>query len=232
MARLSYELPLKLLVNSRWTGQMIAKNTFKKISYQVLNNGVDLSVFNCSQQCKREAKRECKQVLVLGQIQKYKGLDDLIAALHLLNRSYKEFELLIMSPDRVDIKDNLPFKVQIIHPEDDAAIAKAYCRADVFVSPSWYEGFANPPLEAMACGTPVVLTDSGGVREYAVHGYNCLMSAPRQPERLAENIKLVLQDKDVALRLAHNGIETAKAFTWKKSIDELEGVIMQEVGEE
>jgi len=231
MARLSYELPLKLVVNSRWTGQMIAKNTFKQISCEVVNNSVDLSVFNCSQQCKRDEKRECKQVLVLGKIQKYKGLDDLIAALCVLNRSYKNFELLIMSPDKLDMKDSFPFEVRTIHPEDDDAIVEAYCGADVFVSPSWYEGFSNPPLEAMACGIPVVLTDSGGVREYAVHGYNCLMSAPRQPEGLAENIKLILQDRELALRLAQNGLETAKTFTIEKSVDKLERVLMQEVAE-
>jgi glycosyltransferase involved in cell wall biosynthesis len=231
MARLSYKFPFFLVVNSGWTGEMISKSLKGGKRYVVVNNGVDLSTYKPDDSASiKNGSR--KKVLVVGKRQKWKGLDDLITALCMLSRSYKDFELLIMSTDELDIRESLPFEVRIIHPKNDVSIVEVYHQADVFVSPSWYEGFANPPLEAMACGAPVVLTDSGGVREYAVHDYNCLMSPPQQPEKLAENIKLVLRDREVALRLTQNGLETVKAFTWGKSVDELERVLMQEVAKE
>lgn len=225
VARLSYALPLKLVVNSKWTGQMIAKNTLKKISYQVVNNGVDLSVFNCSQQCKRDGQRKYKQILVLGKTQEYKGLDDLYVALDILAQKDYKFKLIIMTPDKLTLPQNLSFRAELVYPKDDVAIANAYRAADVFVSPSWYEGFCNPPLEAMACGTPVALTDSGGVREYAIHRYNCLMSPPKKTDELADNINLLLTDEILAANLVQNGLDTACKFTWDRSVEELEKIL-------
>jgi len=227
MARFSYELPLKLVVNSIWTGRMISENTFKKVSYQVVNNGVDLSVFNCSQQCERDIKRKCKQILVLGKIQKYKGLDDIFTALRILAQKNYSFELVIMTPDDIRVNDALPYKVKFIRPVNNEEIAKAYKNADVCVSSSWYEGFCNPPLEAMACGTPVAATDSGGIREYATHEYNCLMSPAREPESLAKNIEILLTNNDVASRLVQNGLKTAQEFTWEKSVEKLEKILIR-----
>jgi len=228
ISRLSYKLPFFLIVNSKWTGQTIFEHTGKNIQYDVISNGVDLSIFKPNGSVNRKDNPR-KKIMAIGKNQKWKGLNDLIDALCELHNTFENFELLIMSPDKLDMKDSLPFEVRTIHPEDDAAIAETYRKADVFVSSSWYEGFANPPLEAMACGIPVVLTDSGGVREYAVHGYNCLMSAPRQPEALAENIKLVLQDRKLVLRLTQNGLETVKAFTWGKSVDKFEKILLQKL---
>jgi len=227
MARLSYEIPLKLIVNSKWTGQMIAKNTFRKATYQVVSNGVDLSVFNCSQQFEGDSEKECKQILVLGKIQEYKGLGDLYAALEILIRKQSNFELVIMTPDEIQVRDSLLYKATIVRPTNDQEIAMAYKNADVFVSSSWYEGFCLPPLEAMACGTPVALTDSGGVREYATHEYNCLMSPAREPEKLAKNIEVLLTDNVLASRLVQNGLNTAQKFTWEKSVNKIETILIQ-----
>ncbi len=226
MTRLSYELPLYLVVNSTWTGQMIAENTFRKASYGIVNNGIDLSVFNYKNRPKK-TNNECKQILVLGKTQKWKGLDDLLGALRILAQRTSNFELVIMTPDDIQAKDALPYKVTFVRPTNDREIATAYKNADVFVSSSWYEGFCNPPLEAMACGTPVALTDSGGVREYATHEYNCLMSPARDSEKLAKNIEMLLADSDLALRLEQNGLKTAQKFTWEKSVEKLENILIQ-----
>jgi len=227
ISRLSYKLPFFLIVNSKWTGQTISEHTGKNIQYDVISNGVNLSIFKPNDSVNRKDKPR-KQILAIGKNQKWKGLNDLIDALCELHNTFENFELLLMSPDNVDLRKDLPFNVQTIRPKDDNAIAQTYRSADIFVSSSWYEGFGNPPLEAMASGTPVVLTDSGGVREYALADYNCLMCPPRQPEKLAENIRSILQDRKLSLRLIQKGLETAKKFTWEKSIDKLEKILLGE----
>ncbi len=49
----------------------------------------------------------------------------------------------------------------------------------IFISTSWWEGFGLPSLEAMACGCALILTDAGGVNEYAIANENCLMYEPK-----------------------------------------------------
>ena len=70
-----------------------------------------------------------------------------------------------------------------------------YRACDVFVYPSLAEGFGLPPLEAMACGTPVVVTDSGGVRDYAVDGKNCILVQPGSAQAIAGAIKQIKTDR-------------------------------------
>ena len=86
---------------------------------------------------------------------------------------------------------------------------------DVFVFPSRVEGFGLPPLEAMACGAAVVLTDSGGVREYARHDENCLLVAPGDIAAMARAIDELTVESGAGerrARLVRAGRETALQF--------------------
>ena len=62
---------------------------------------------------------------------------------------------------------------------DQAALGREYDAARVFAVGSWFEGFCQPGLEALACGTPLVTTDNGGCREYAIDGETALVVPPR-----------------------------------------------------
>lgn len=97
-------------------------------------------------------------------------------------------------------------------------IKNFYNSLDVFVSPSRLEGFYLPGLEAMACEIPVVATDSGGNRDYAINGQTALLSPPGIPELLAENIIRVIEDKCLTNALRVNALEMASRFTWKRAI--------------
>lgn len=97
-----------------------------------------------------------------------------------------------------------------------AELSHLISSATVFASACWHEGFSFCPLEAMACGVPVVMTDDGGSREYARHEENALVSAPNDPEALRSNIDRVLSDVELRARLIENGLETAKRFDWQK----------------
>ena len=79
----------------------------------------------------------------------------------------------------------------------------------------------------MACGCAVISTDNGGVNDYAVHGKTALISPPKNPEALAENLLNLLNDDEFRIRLAQAGHQKIQGFTWKKATDELERVIVQ-----
>lgn len=94
---------------------------------------------------------------------------------------------------------------------DDELVA-LYNAADLFVYPSFYEGFGLPPLEAMACGTPVITSNVSSLPE--VVGDAALTIDPFDVEALAHTIVRVLSDRDLQIRLSQQGLERAASFSW------------------
>jgi glycosyltransferase involved in cell wall biosynthesis len=106
-------------------------------------------------------------------------------------------------------------------PDED--LPALYSGASVFVYPSFYEGFGMPPLEAMACGVPVITSDNSSLPE-VVGGAGIMVSANDTPA-LAHQIERVLTDKKLAGSMRAKGLEQAKKFTWDKSALKLIDVI-------
>jgi len=161
-----------------------------------------------------------QRILFLGDTRPRKGLSDFLQAATLVYENLKNIRLLIAMKDTGQIKADVPF--DYVYRPTRTELAQLYATCDLFVSASHREGFGLPPLEAMACGAPVVLTDSGGVREYARHGENCLMVPPRDPGALANAMARVLTDATLAERLRRNGPPTAARFKWDSTVDRFE----------
>ncbi|HET9834606.1 MAG TPA: glycosyltransferase, partial [Vicinamibacterales bacterium] len=88
----------------------------------------------------------------------------------------------------------------------------------VFVYPSLYEGFGYPPLEAMACGVPVITSNTSSLPE--VVGDAGIMVDPRDDAALAVDIQRVLEDRDLQATLSRKGLERAARFRWQTTADE------------
>jgi glycosyltransferase involved in cell wall biosynthesis len=102
----------------------------------------------------------------------------------------------------------------------DVRLRRLYSAADVFVFPSWVEGFGLPPLEAMACGTAVLSTAVGVVRESTDEGV--VTVPPRDPDALGEALGGLLADRDRRATVAATGRRTADRFRWRDSVSALE----------
>jgi glycosyltransferase involved in cell wall biosynthesis len=97
------------------------------------------------------------------------------------------------------------------------ALPALYRRAELLVFPSLYEGFGAPPLEAMACGCPVAASDRASIPE--VCGGAALLFDPESPDSIAATVRSALDDEDVRERLRSDGLERAKAFTWRAAAE-------------
>jgi glycosyltransferase involved in cell wall biosynthesis len=223
LADLSHRFPVRFVVNSRWTAVRMRRG--RGGDFPIVPHGVDLSVF--TQEGPRVDDPERLLTLVcVGRRHRWKGLEDLINGLCILRRAQPErrFQLWVISEDALEIKD-VDFPVKIIAPKGDREIAVRYRSADIFLHTSWFEGFGLPPLEAMACGTPTIITDSGGVREYARHEENCLLVPARNPRALADAVAGLMDDSAKRRRFTEAGLRTARRFTWEHAADALEVVL-------
>jgi len=94
---------------------------------------------------------------------------------------------------------------------------------DIFVLPSLYEGMPNVILEAMGCGKPVVATSVDGSKEVVIDGETGLLVPPKNPERLAEAISYLLENRRVAEEFGRRGRErVATFFSLEKQIERFE----------
>lgn len=108
---------------------------------------------------------------------------------------------------------------------DQDTMRRLYCEAVVFADGQWYAGWNNPVIEAMACGTPVVCTDIGGVRDFAIDGQTALVVPVGDAPAMAAAILRLLADTELAQRLRSAALLQAGLFTYAQAAAHLERLI-------
>lgn len=141
------------------------------------------------------------QLLTVGRLRWEKGLEyGLLAVRHLVNEGMDLRYTIIGSGDeeerlRFAIHDlGLTEQVELMGRQPAAVVRQALESADVFLLPSLSEGLSNAVLEAMAMEIPVVSTTAGGMAEAIDHGMEGFLVPPREPEKMAENVSVLLSD--------------------------------------
>jgi glycogen(starch) synthase len=168
------------------------------------------------------------RLLYVGRIDERKGLETLLSALadlpsaatlEIIGRGDPEYvrKLQAIVQDR-GLGDRVRFDVV-----DRAALAERYSRADVCVFPSeWDEPFGLVPVEAMACGTPVVATGTGGSGEFLVDEVNCLRYTPGDAVELAAAVMRLAGDEALRARLVVGGEQTSAELDTDRLADVFE----------
>ncbi len=121
----------------------------------------------------------------------------------------KEYREQIIS---LSLSDKVSF-IDYIQP-GSIDLAYLYNMANLFLFPTFYEGWASPPLEAMQCGTPAIVSDIPSLRE-STDGI-AMYPNPEDPKEIAKNIEELLDDKDLYLQQQKKGIEFTEQYTWKR----------------
>ncbi|HPU30014.1 MAG TPA: glycosyltransferase family 1 protein [Syntrophorhabdaceae bacterium] len=194
-----------------------------------IHHGIDHNVFNTNHANNNEKgivvetiKKYGHYILYVGAIQPRKNIKGLIKAYSILPQSFqKELPLFIVGYEGWNNKvvDEMIKKNKNILILDSVSnnneLAELYKNASVFVFPSFYEGFGFPPLEAMACGCPVVVSNTSSLPE--VCGDAAYYVDPHNTESIAKGIISVVEDTDLRKNMIQKGLERVKLFTWKKS---------------
>lgn len=156
-------------------------------------------------------------ILFVGSLFPYKNLKTLMAAF--LKIKHKTPQFLIVAGRREFSADPLISDERILYmdyvPAEDLPFLYSY--ADLFVYPSLMEGFGIPPLEAMACGTPVISSNGGSLPEVA--GDAALLFDPNDSDGLSELMLRVINNKDLRDEMIKKGLENIKRFSWEKTAE-------------
>lgn len=173
---------------------------------------------------RRRLKIEDEFLLFVGTIEPRKNLKTLVRAFaEVLRRTNTKLQLVVAGKkgwltdemlaqvSASNVAEHVRFTGYV--SEDELRALYSSCRA--FVYPSLYEGFGLPPLEAMACGAPVISSDIASVREVTANG--ALLVSPENVHELAESIIALLGDDERRRQLAADGLSRAAKFTWERT---------------
>ena len=200
----------------------------------VIPNGVEVSKFA---ECPREGSRrqlrigETERVLLFaGRLEPIKGVKYLIEAMSLICQEDKvrllivgeggERQMLETLAARLKLTECISFQGQVFHN----IIPQYMAAADIFILPSLSEGFPVTSLEAMASGLPIIATKVRGMPEIIAEGENGFLVPPRNPEKLAEKILLLLNNSELREKIARNNREKARKYSWENVAKKLEEV--------
>ena len=176
-------------------------------------------------------------VMYAGNVKPHKNLERLILAFDLVRKRGLDHLKLVLIGDEISKytalrravhQHQLHKHVRFLGYLPEETLAVMYRLARVFVFPSLYEGFGLPPLEAMASGTPVVISNVSSLPEVA--GDAAVLVDPHDPSAIADGIYQALTDEQLRCDLRRKGLLRSQHFSWEKSVQRIRE-IYRDVGQ-
>jgi glycosyltransferase involved in cell wall biosynthesis len=203
----------------------------------VVTHGVDPQFKAIPKKRAREAvkqrfKLDHPYLVYVGALAINKNVLGLIEAFSIVTSKERNIDLVLVGPEETAAQEakervkskHLEEKVHFLGgvEQEGPSLVQLYSAAEMLVFPSFYEGWCAPPLEAMACGTPVVCSNIPAVAE--VVGNAAIFADPKDPEDIAHAILKVLYDSDLRRRLILDGSAHVAQHTWERSAGRLESI--------
>jgi glycosyltransferase involved in cell wall biosynthesis len=210
-----HDLNLTIIAPSRWMATRAkASSLFCNKRVEVIPNGIDITTYKPSD--KNSARDffslpQDKKLVLFGArgvtSDRNKGFHLFAEAIDKLaaDPGIDMIELVIFGSEPPHPPQNLGFRTHYLGLQhDDTSLARLYSAADVFVLPSIQENLPYTAMEAMACGTPSVAFNQGGVPDLIDHEQNGFLARPYEPDDLARGIAWVLEDDERRESLSNN----------------------------
>jgi len=171
-------------------------------------------------------------LLYVGSRKPHKNLPRLLHA-YSVSRMRNEVRLVLSGPADKDILahvERLGLLGDVVFTElaSNQALAEAYRGATGFLFPSLYEGFGLPPLEALACGIPVLTSRVCSLPQ--VVGDAAILVNPEDTEEIAEGIRRIVCDSELRMQLREKGLRRSKLFSWQNTARKISEIIQISLG--
>jgi len=227
--------PIRFIAISQSTkNDFIEHFNIPESKIDVVHHGVDLEFFKRTKDekeinaVKRKYSLPRDYILFVSALIPIKNIETLIKAYNILrgDKNYKEVGLVIAGSkgwqyDNIfrlveDLKLNKNVIFTGYFPQKD--LPALYSAAKMFVLPSLYEGFGIPVVEAFACGTPVIASNTSSIPE--VSGDAAILFDPKRPDAIAHTMVKVLSNETTEKDMRERGLARAKEFSWRKTAEE------------
>ena len=218
----TWKLPFTKIVIARWL-QSIAEGLGERSVY--IPNALDFAAFGMDVHPRNRSPRS---ILMMGHPYPWKGTAEGLAAAGVLREEFPELQLTLFGA--APRPGGHPGWATYIRRPPQEELRALYNHAAVFIAPSRSEGWDLPASESMMCGAALAATDIGGHREYAVHEKTALLSPSERSDLLAANVRRLLEDEDLRIRIALAGRDHIGQFTWDRALDRFESVLRGETG--
>jgi glycosyltransferase involved in cell wall biosynthesis len=190
--RFAGQLNYNVFCCSEYLKQEILK---KGLQAEIIHHGLDFDIFYPN-----SSPHKNLNITMLSHNGRGKRLQDGLKALNFVQKKIPHARFVFFG-------DHPPmFKGNFIYRADRNEVADILRKSTIFVCSRLREGFGLPGLEAMACGAVLATTDTGGCREYAIHGKTALISPPKKPQLLANNILALATDQSLQKKLRSQGL--------------------------
>lgn len=205
---------------------------------KVLYCGVDLNTYHTDYKVeditnvKTKYKIDGEYILYLGTIEPRKNIERIIEAYNVLYLKDKNCPKLVLAGGNGWLYDEIFAKAEELKNKgkiiftgyvDEIDVPLLYCGASIFVFPSLYEGFGLPPLEAMACGTPVITSDAASLPE--VVGNAAIKVNPLSSEAISDAMYLLCSNQALHDEYREKGLSQAKRYSWKRTAKKFSEIV-------
>ncbi|MHC0036445.1 glycosyltransferase [Pseudoneobacillus sp. C159] len=155
---------MNIVTPSNWLANLVKQSFLGDYPINIINNGVDISVFKPTKSDFRKNYAIEDKFIILGVARwdKRKGMDYLIELSKYLNEDYKVVIVGLTQKQKASLPDNI---IGITQTQEVRELVEIYSSSNIFVNPTFEDNFPTTNLEAMACGLPVITFDTGGSKE-------------------------------------------------------------------
>jgi glycosyltransferase involved in cell wall biosynthesis len=241
----TFGYPMHKIVVSSWLNEIINKEYGSDAD--LLLNPVDLSQYH---PVKRTAPADEIRILMLHHTYEWKGTSEGAEIVNELKKKYgnvkvektdeltfacapfvvglpegKNIKLIMFGARKETIEQEYGCDEYYFNPPQES-LSEIYSDCDIFLCPSWDEGYGLPSVEAMACRCAVVTYDNGGSRDYAFDGKTALVAPRRNKEDLKSKLEQLILDKGLRERISDAGYRQVLSMpTWDEQVLKLEEIL-------
>jgi len=198
-------------------------------AYEIIPSGVDLKRFHPAVK-PALAVTSVPRLLYVGRLEKRKGLEYLIRALPAVRKEFPGTQLIVVGYgplkkffERLAGKLNLKDAVQFIGAVSNSNLAGFYTSSTIYIAPTTgREALGIVLIEAMACGVPVIASDTSGYNEVIKNNENGILVPPANVEKLQEAIISLLSSHQLRKKLIENGLLSSRSYDWVKIATQIE----------
>lgn len=206
----SYSLGMVNIVISTWLQKIV--DQYSKNKSILIQNPIDSSIYVAEVPM---SQRKQHTIGLLYHEGAHKGVKN---ALEVLNKVKKIYPDLTVKMFGQFPKPNLPDWVEYIRGASQTKTIEVYNWCQIFLCSTIKEGYGLTGIEAMACGACLVSTDYDGAKEYAIDGYNSLLSPVGDIQAQVDNVVRLFEDMDLRNKISQNGIKSADKYSWDEAM--------------